>query len=89
MTKEEKALQRKLEAQLVAERNAEKSKKVVKAGANLQSQWGRVVTNEQRLIDNGHFMMTGQQAKLSFLRGEMRKAKKQKNSKTVIVLVKK
>lgn len=53
----------------------------------IASQWGKVVDNEQRLIDNGHFMKTSEQAKLSYLREEIKKSKKVE--KTVIVLVKK
>lgn len=88
MNKQEKATQRKLEAKITAMKNAEKSKNVVVAG-NLQSQWGKVVTNEQRLIDNGHFMKTGERAKLDYLRESFRKAKKAKNDTIKIVLVKK
>ena len=88
MTEKERAYQRKMEARLTAAKNAEKSKNVVKAGANLPSQWGKVVTNEQRLIDNGHFMKTGEGARLSFLREEYRKARKAQNP-SEIVLVKK
>ena len=80
--------QKKLEAKLIAERNRNKDKNVVKAGANLASQWGKVVTNEQRLIDNGHFMKTSDQARLSFLRESYRKIKKAKETGTKIVLVK-
>lgn len=88
MTKQEKLTQRKLEAKVQAQRNAEKSKSVIVAG-NLQSQWGKVVTNEQRLIDNGHFMKTGERAKLDYLRESYRKAKKAKNDNVKIILVKK
>ena len=69
--------------------NEEKSKNCIAAGANLPSQWGRVVTNEQRLIDNGHFMKTGEGARLDYLREQYRKAKKLAKSETKIVLVKK
>ncbi len=55
---------------------ARKQGHVIKAGANLPSQWGQVVTNEQRLIDNGHYMKTSEGARLSFLREEYKKAKK-------------
>ena len=78
MSYEKKLLaQRKLEAKLRQARVDEKNKHVIKAGANLPSQWGRVVTNEQRLIDNGHFMKTSQGARLDYLRDQVRKAKKQ------------
>ena len=80
--------QKKLEARLIAERNARKSQNVVKAGASLASQWGKVVQNEQRLIDNGHFMKTGEGAKLDYLREKYRKAKKEQSSESKIVLVK-
>lgn len=80
--------QKKLEAKLIAERNARKSQKVVKAGANLASQWGKVVTNEQRLIDNGHFMKTNEGARLDYLKEQYRREKKRQNSESKIVLVK-
>lgn len=87
LTEKERAYQRKLEARLAAKSNAEKSKKVVKAG-NLPSQWGRVVSNEQRLIDNGHFMKTGERAQLDYMREQYRKAKKaQKDQGPTIVRV--
>jgi hypothetical protein len=89
MTQKERQAQKRLEARLKAEINAQKSKNTVKAGANLPSQWGRVVTNEQRLIDNGHFMKTNEGARLDYLREQYRKAKKAQNSETKIVLVKK
>lgn len=88
LTEKESAYQRKLEARLQAEINAKKSKNVILAG-NLQSQWGKVVTNEQRLIDNGHFMMTGDQAKLSYLKESYKKTKKAVKNETKIVLIKK
>jgi len=82
--------QKKLAAKLQASINAEKSKNCIKAGANLASQWGRVVTNEQRLIDNGHFMKTGEGARLDYLREQYRKAKKvQKSGSPDIILIKK
>lgn len=87
LTEKERAYQRKLEARLTAAKNAEKSKNCITA-ANLPSQWGQVVTNEQRLIDNGHYMKTSEGAKLDYLRERYRKAKKAQNS-TKIVLVKK
>jgi len=86
MTEKERAYQRKLEARLIAERNAEKSKNVVKAG-NMPSQWGRVVQNEQRLIDNGHYMKTSEGARLDYLREEYRKRKKLNNGEKTIVRV--
>jgi len=89
MTENEKAYQRKLAARLQAEINARKSGNVVKAGANLPSQWGKVVTNEQRLIDNGHFMKTEERAKLDYTREQYRKAKKEAKGSTVIRIVKK
>lgn len=89
MTDKERQAQKRLEARLQAEINARKSKNCVKAG-NLQSQWGKVVTNEQRLIDNGHFMKTSEGARLDYLREQYRKAKKaQKSDKLSHVLVKK
>lgn len=90
MTEKERAYQRKLEARLQAGINAKKSKHCIKAGANLPSQWGRVVSNEQRLIDNGHFMKTGEGARLDYMREAYRKAKKaKKGDKISHVLVKK
>lgn len=76
LTKQERKRQEKLAARLQAQKNAEKSKNCIKAGANLPSQWGKVVTNEQRLIDNGHFMKTSAGATLSHLREQYRDEKK-------------
>lgn len=90
LTKQERKRQEKLAARLQAQKNAEKSKNVIKAGANLPSQWGQVVTNEQRLIDNGHYMKTGERAQLDYLRERVRKAKKaQRSDSPTIILVKK
>jgi hypothetical protein len=90
LNKQQRLAQKKLEARLQAEKNAEKSKHCIKAGANLPSQWGRVVTNEQRLIDNGHFMKTTERAKLDYMREQYRKAKKaQKSESPDYILVKK
>lgn len=89
LNKQQRLAQKKLEARLQAEINAKKSQNVVKAGANLQSQWGKVVTNEQRLIDNGHFMKTNEGARLDYLREQYRKLKKsQKSESPDIILVK-
>jgi len=87
LNKKERELQAKMAAKLQADINERKTKNCIKAGANLHSQWGRVVTNEQRLIDNGHFMKSGEKAKLDYLREEVRKAKKE--VKTEIRIVKK
>lgn len=90
LNKQQRLAQKKLEARLQAEINAKKSQNCIKAGANLQSQWGKVVTNEQRLIDNGHFMKTNEGARLDYMREQYRKAKKaQKSTSADIVLVKK
>jgi len=83
------AAQRMLEARMRQAQIERKNKAVIKAGANLASQWGKVVTNEQRLIDNGHYMKTNEGARLDYLREQVRKAKKEKNSQKTIVLVKK
>lgn len=88
MTRDEMLNQKKIEAQLKAAKNAEKTKSCIKAGANLHSQWGRVVTNEKRLIDNGHYMKSNERARLDYLREQVRKAKKE-NEPAKIVLVKK
>lgn len=89
LSKLERIRQKKLEARLTAQRNADKSKNVVKAG-NLPSQWGKVVSNEQRLIYNGHFMKTSEGARLDYMREQYRKAKKAaKNTSADIVLIKK
>lgn len=56
MKKDENLLQKKLEAKLQAEINARKSRNVVKAGSNLASQWGKIVMNEQSLIDRDHYI---------------------------------
>lgn len=88
LNKQQRQAQKRLEAKLQAQKNAEKSKNVVKAG-NLHSQWGRVVTNEQRLIDNGHFMKSAERARLDYLREQYRKVKKaQKSESPDIILVK-
>lgn len=85
LTEKERNHQRKLEARLTAKINAEKSKKVVKAG-NLPSQWGRVVSNEQRLIDNGHYMKSSERATLDYLRENLRKAKKAAKGETTTIV---
>jgi predicted DNA-binding WGR domain protein len=79
---------KKAEAELRAESNARKSKNVIKAGDNLQSQWGKVVTNEQRLIDNGHFMKSAQKAQLDYLREQIKRRKALESKAEKIVLVK-
>jgi hypothetical protein len=86
MTKSEMAAQRKLAAKLQAEKNAEKSKNCIKAGANLASQWGRVVTNEQRLIDNGHFMKSSQRAALDYARERYRKMKNEDKAAKIVLV---
>lgn len=89
LDKQQRLAQKRLEARLTAQKNAEKSKNCIKAG-QLPSQWGKVVTNEQRLIDNGHFMKTSEGAKLDYLREQYRAEKKrQKSTSATIVLVKK
>jgi len=89
LNKQQRLAQKKLEARLRQEQIAQKSKHCIKSGANLPSQWGQVVTNEQRLIDNGHFMKTGAGAKLDYMREQYRKTKKASKSTSVnIVLVK-
>ena len=72
-----------------AEINARKSQNVVRAGANLQSQWGKVVTNEQRLIDNGHFMKTNERAKLDYMREAYRKLKKAAKPSEIVLVKRK
>lgn len=90
LNKQQRLAQKRLEARLQAEINAKKSQNCIKAGANLQSQWGKVVTNEQRLIDNGHFMKTNEGARLDYMREQYRKLKKsEKSTSATIVLVKK
>lgn len=90
LTKQERKRQEKLAARLQAMKNAEKSKHCIKAGANLPSQWGKVVSNEKRLIDNGHYMKSAERAQLDYMREAYRKAKKaQKSDKATIILVKK
>ncbi len=89
LNKKQRQRQKMLEARLTAEKNAEKSKHCIKAGANLPSQWGKVVTNEQRLIDNGHYMKSSERAQLDYLRERVRQAKKaQKSTSPDIILVK-
>lgn len=82
---DEMLFQKRVEAELRAAQNAEKSKKCIKAGANLPSQWGKVVNNEQRLIDNGHFMKTSQKAQLDYLREQIKKRKALRPEKIVLV----
>lgn len=74
----------KARAQNRKEEIARKQGHVIKAGANLPSQWGQVVTNEQRLIDNGHYMKTGEGAKLDYMREQYRKAKKAQKPQEVV-----
>ena len=81
--------QRKLEAQMKQAKSDEKNRHVIKAGANLPSQWGRVVTNESRLIDNGHYMKTAEGARLDFMREQYKKAKKEAGLEKKLVLIKK
>ncbi len=88
LTEKERAYQRKLEARLTAAKNAEKSKHCITAGA-LPSQWGKVVSNEQRLIDNGHYMKTSEGARIDFLREQYRKLKKAQKPSEVVRVVKK
>lgn len=88
LTKTERKRQAKLAARLQAEKNARKSQHCIKAGANLPSQWGKVVTNEQRLIDNGHYMKTGKQAELAFMREAYKREKKAKKGSTIILIKK-
>ena len=81
--------QKRLEAQVRQARSDEKNRHVLKAGANLPSQWGKVVNNEKRLIDNGHYMKTSEGAKLDYMRERYRKAKKDAGHEKKLVLVKK
>lgn len=81
--------QRKLEAQMRQAKSDEKNRHVIKAGANLPSQWGKVVTNEKRLIDNGHYMKTAEGAKLDYMRERYRQAKKAAGHEKKLVLIKK
>lgn len=74
LNKQQRNTQRKLEAKVQAMRNAEKSKNCIKAG-QVPSQWGKVVSNEQRLIDNGHFMKTSDGASLDHARERHRDEK--------------
>lgn len=87
LTDKERERQEKLAARLIAEKNARKSKNVIQAG-NQPSQWGHVVQNETRLIDNGHFMKYGksdtrsreekEKAILRDLEGEVKRQKREK-----------
>lgn len=79
MTRQDKLAQKVLESKLQAESNARKSRRVIKAGANLSSQWAQIVTNEQRLIDNEHFMRTNKSART--------KSKEQSKSKVGMKIV--
>lgn len=85
LTPDERLNQRRIEAELKAASNEIKTKLCIKAGANLQSQWGKVVQNEQRLIDNGHYMKSGPKAQLDHLREQIRKNKAERPAKIVLV----
>ena len=89
LSPKERLEMRKAAAMLQALKNAEKDKKVIKCGANLESQFGKVVQNEQRLIDNGHFMKSAPKAKLDYMRESYKKAKKADNKVSEIVRVRK
>lgn len=80
--------QRKIEARMRQAQIERKNSHVIKAGANLPSQWGKVVTNEQRLIDNGHYMKTSEGAKLDYLRERVRALKKEAGKKSEIINIK-
>lgn len=88
LSKNEVLAQKRLEAKFHAENIAKKQRPLQNSG-NVKSQWGQVVTNESRLIDNGHFMKTAEQGKRDFLRGEVKRLNKEKSKQTEIVLVKK
>ena len=85
LNKKEFALQAKAIADLRKAEIERKSKNCIKCGANLNSQWGQVVQNDSRLIDNGHYMKTAEQAKLSYYREEIKKAKKKNETKLVLI----
>jgi hypothetical protein len=89
LNKKEYALQAKAIAELRRVELERKSKNVVKCGANLHSQWGQVVQNESRLIDNGHYMKSADQARLSFVREEVKKARKADKQVNEIRIIKK
>lgn len=88
LTIKEMLQQKKVEAQLQAQKNEQKSKNVIKCGANLASQWGKVVNNEQRLIDNGHFMKTDEMAKIDYARENRRQKRISAGKVEKIVLIK-
>ena len=88
LRKNEMLYQKKIEARLNAEKNRAKNRPL-QASGNVKSQWGNVVTNENRLIDNGHYMKTSEQGTRDHLRDKLRKLKKESRKSTEIVLVKK
>lgn len=76
--------QRKLEAKLRSKQIQAKRRPLEESGY-VRTQWGSVVTNETRLIDNGHYMKTSAQAGLDFKREQRRAAKK--GEKTVVIRI--
>jgi len=88
LTVKERQAQKRIGTRRTQLRNEEKTKNVIKCG-QLPSQFGQVVLNEQRLIDNGHFMKTSEGARLDYMRDKYKKAKKAAKKEFEIVLVKK
>lgn len=78
--------QRRLEAQLRSKQIQAKRRPLEESGY-VKTQWGTVVTNESRLIDNGHFMKTAAQAGQDYKREQRRAAKK--GEKTVVIRIEK
>lgn len=76
--------QRKLEAKLRSKQIQAKRRPLEESGY-VRTQWGSVVTNETRLIDNGHYMKTSAQAGQDYKREQRRAAKK--GEKTVVIRI--
>lgn len=70
--------QNKLVAKLRQQEIANKRRPLQESGA-LKSQWG-TMTAESKLLERGHFLKTGDRARLDFVREEVRKQKAKNNA---------
>ena len=76
--------QNKLIAKLRQQEIANKRRPLQDSGA-LKSQWG-TMTAESKLLQRGHFLKTGDRARLDYVREQVRKEKaSQKEMKAVLV----
>lgn len=76
--------QNKLIAKLRQQEIANKRRPLQDSGA-LPSQWGRM-TSESKLLQRGHFLKTGDRARLDYIREQVRKEKaSQREMKAVLV----